>query len=63
MAKQTVNGSFKQLTDGQHPYPSVAEMRDSQRVGSEGCGLPENCVDALNEAQGHNVSITDDKGK
>lgn len=39
------------------PYPSIEEMRASQKTGAEGRGLPENCVDELNEAQGHNVKI------
>lgn len=47
--------------DGDHPYPSVAEMRASQRRGSEGCGLPENETGMLNEYQGHNVKIEEDE--
>ena len=39
------------------PYPSVEEMRASQKRGAEGRGLPENSVDKLNECQGHDVDI------
>ena len=39
------------------PYPSIEEMRASQKRGNEGRGLPENSVDKLNECQGHDVDI------
>jgi hypothetical protein len=39
--------------------PSVADMRASQKQGNEGRGLPENCEDELNEAQGHSIHIQD----
>lgn len=50
---------IKEIKDNSMPYPSVAEMRESQRKGGEGRGLPENSTDQLNEAQGHDVEITE----
>lgn len=63
MAKQPVNGIFTEIQggDGGHPYPSVEEMRASQRKGSEGPGLPENSTGKLNEYQNHPVQIEEDK--
>jgi hypothetical protein len=37
--------------------PSVKEMRDSQKAGGEGAGLPENKTGRLNECQGHEADI------
>lgn len=37
--------------------PYIEELRDSQKRGSEGCGLPENYTGKLNEVQGHEVDI------
>lgn len=52
---------IKEISDkASDAVPSVAEMRKSQRKGSEDRGLPENSVDKLNEAQGHAVEITED---
>ncbi len=37
--------------------PSVTEMRASQKQGSTGDGLPENCTGKLNETIGMQVEI------
>lgn len=41
--------------------PSVSEMRDSQREGSQDRGLEENRT-KLNEAPGHQASVLEDEG-
>jgi len=41
--------------------PSIAEMRESQRKGSEGEGLNETDCRDLNAAQGHKVDITEEE--
>jgi len=41
--------------------PSIAEMRESQRKGSEGEGLNETDCKDLNAVQGHKVEIMDDR--
>jgi len=37
--------------------PHVDKLRQSQKQGGEGRGLPENETGKLNEAQGHQVEI------
>ena len=50
--------NIKEIRDkASESVPTVAESRESQRKGGEGRGLPENSVDKLNEAQGHDVGI------
>lgn len=43
----------KPKTSDRLPY--IEELRDSQKRGSMGCGLPENETGKLNEVQGHEV--------
>lgn len=50
-AKQPGTTGYKSM-----PYPSVAELRESQRKGNEGKGTnPEDTK--LNECQGHEVDV------
>jgi hypothetical protein len=46
-----------EIRDKASEVPTVAEMRDSQKTGSEGNGLPENSTGKLNECQGHQADI------
>lgn len=56
--KKPTDGVFRELKDeSSASVPTVAAMRESQRQGNEGRGLPENSVDKLNECQGHDVDI------
>ena len=56
--KQPTDGVWTEIKDeGSDTIPSVAEMRESQKKGAEGRGLPENSTDKLNECQGHEVDI------
>lgn len=56
MANNTA-GNVRVIEDNQHPYPSVAEMRASQKRGGEDRGLDENKTGPLNQAHGHDVEI------
>lgn len=48
---------IKEILDTQYPYPSIDELRESQRQGSTGKGLPENDHGPLNSGQGMGVDI------
>lgn len=51
---------IKEINDERsESIPTLAEMRESQKTGNEGRGLPENSTDKLNECQGHEVEIKD----
>lgn len=48
---------IREINDKQFPYPSIDELRESQRQGSTGKGLPENDNGPLNSGQGMGVDI------
>jgi hypothetical protein len=49
---------IKEVNDkSSESVPTLKQMRESQKAGGEGTGLPENSTGKLNECQGHEADV------